>query len=79
MEVTTQDGNGDPGGEVGQNGIGGALGGGGSGTAYTGNPSQGNGQRGGVGSVRIIYPRTSRQFPSTRTANEYSDGTYDLN
>lgn len=73
-----QDGNGGSGGEVGQNGIGGALGGGGSGTAYTGNPSQGSGQRGGVGSVRIIYPGTSRQFPSTRTANEAAvDGTYD--
>ena len=73
-----QDGNGGSGGEVGQNGIGGALGGGGSGTSYTGNPSQGNGQRGGVGSVRIIYPGTSRQFPSTRTANEAAvSGTYD--
>ena len=73
-----QDGGGGSGGEVGQNGIGGALGGGGSGTSYTGNPSQGNGQRGGVGSVRIIYPGTSRQFPSTRTANEAAvSGTYD--
>jgi len=73
-----QDGNGGSGGEAGQNGIGGALGGGGSGTSYTGNPSQGNGQRGGVGSVRIIYPGTSRQFPSTRTANEAAvSGTYD--
>ena len=73
-----QDGGGGSGGQIGQDGIGGEYGGGGSGTHRTGNSSQGAGQRGGIGSVRMIWPGTSRQFPSTRTANEnVVIGTYD--
>ena len=73
-----QDGGGGSAGESGQDGIGGAFGGGGSGTYRTGNPAQGSGQRGGVGSVRLMWPGTSRQYPTTRTANEnVVTGTYD--
>lgn len=73
-----QDGGGGSSGQIGQDGIGGEYGGGGSGTHRTGNTAQGAGQRGGIGSVRLIWPGTSRQFPSTRTANEnVVIGTYD--
>lgn len=72
------DGNGGSGGSAGDNGPGGAYGGGGSGSTYTGNPSQGGGQTGSGGFVRLLYPGTSRAYPSTRTINESAvDGTYD--
>jgi hypothetical protein len=72
------DGGGGSGGEEGQNGIGGDFGGGGSGSNYTSNPSSGAAQAGGPGYVRVLYPGTSRQYPSTRTANEAQvTGTYD--
>ena len=72
------DGGGGSSGEDGQNGIGGDYGGGGGGTSRIGNPSLGAGQNGGPGTVRIIWPGTSRQFPTTRTADERQvDGTYD--
>jgi len=73
------DGGGGSGGEEGQNGVGGDYGGGGSGTQYNGNPSiSGNGQSGAPGTVRVLYPGTSRQYPATRTVNEAQvAGTYD--
>ena len=72
------DGGGGSGGEGGQDGVGGDYGGGGSGSNYTGNPSSGGAQAGGAGYVRVLYPGTSRQYPSTRTVNEAQvTGTYD--
>lgn len=47
-------------------GAGGAYGGGGGGSGTT---SSGNAGIGGVGAVRIIWPGTSRSFPSTCTGN----------
>jgi chitodextrinase len=58
------------GGAVGANGSPGSSGVlalyGGGGSGFLGGPSYG----GGDGAVRIIWPGTARQFPSTRTANE---------
>ena len=72
------DGKGGSGGAEGVNGIGGAYGGGGSGSTYNGNPATGAGTTGGAGAVRIIYPGTSRVYPTTRTTNETSvAGSYD--
>jgi hypothetical protein len=45
----------------------GGLYGGGGGGAYNSNGGQGG--QGGVGAVRIIWPGTTRQFPSTNTGN----------
>lgn len=60
-----------PGGRVA--GVGGAYGGGGSGTANgSGGCSYGTqypGGAGGVGAVRIIWPGTTRSFPSTNTSS----------
>ena len=72
------DGTGGSSGQEGQNGIGGEYGGGGSGSQYTGNPSLGTSQNGGPGAVRIMWPGTGRQYPTTRTADEnVVVGTYD--
>lgn len=72
------DGGGGSGGQAGQNGVGGTYGGGGCGSTYTGNASFGQGKAGAQGAMRILYPGTSRQWPSTRTANEAQvTGTYD--
>ena len=72
------DGFGGSGGQDGQDGIGGTYGGGGSGGLYSGNPATGLGRDGAPGAVRIIYPGTGRQYPSTRTVNEAAvTGTYD--
>ena len=72
------DGFGGSGGQDGQDGIGGTYGGGGSGGLYSGNPATGLGRDGAPGAVRIIYPGTGRQYPSTRTVNEAQvTGTYD--
>lgn len=72
------DGGGGSGGQAGQNGVGGTYGGGGCGSTYTGNSSFGQGKAGAQGAMRILYPGTSRQWPSTRTTNETAvTGTYD--
>jgi len=72
------DGAGGSSGQEGQDGIGGEYGGGGSGSQYTGNPSLGTSQNGGPGAVRIMWPGTGRQYPTTRTADEnVVVGTYD--
>ena len=72
------DGPGGSSGQEGQDGIGGEYGGGGSGSQYTGNPSLGTSQNGGPGAVRIMWPGTGRQYPTTRTADEnVVVGTYD--
>jgi len=56
----TRNGRGGSGGTNGVGGTGGAYGGGGDGTG---------GNNGGSGAVRIIWPGTTRQFPSTNTGN----------
>jgi hypothetical protein len=47
--------------------VSGGSNGGGGGGAYSGNGPQGG--AGGNGAVRIIWPGTTRQFPSTNTGN----------